>query len=266
MIAARRFLRDRARSSRRWTFGVTALVVSTTALYPTVKGNESFEQLADDLPQAVLSAFGIDSSIGLTTAPGYLHARLFSTLLPVVLLIFGIALGTRGIAGAEEDGTLELALAQPITRHRLVLERYASIVGLITAVTSGAAVVLAGSAAVFGALDGVSVPGLLVACAGAGALALLHASIAFAVGAVSGRRALASAVATTVAVAGYLLHGLLGVTEAVHPLRFVIPWHWYLGQNMLAHGPAVGAVALPLVVSGVLVAASTSGFARRDLR
>lgn len=53
---------------------------------------------------------GIDDVIGLTSAAGYLHARLFSTILPVVLLVFGIGLGTRALAGAEEDGTLELTL------------------------------------------------------------------------------------------------------------------------------------------------------------
>jgi ABC-2 type transport system permease protein len=245
---------------------VTALILSTTALYPTVKGNESFEQLANELPRAIVSAFGIDSSIGLTSAPGYLHARLFSTVLPVVLLIFGIGLGTRAIAGAEEDGTLELTLAQPITRRRLITERYASIAGLIAAITTAAAIVVVGSAAAFGALGAVSVPGLLVACAAAGALALLHASIAFAVGAVSGRRALALGIATTVAVAGYLVHGLLGVTDALRPIQFTTPWHWYLGQNMLAHGPTVEAVALPLALSMALVAISTPRFVKRDLR
>jgi ABC-2 type transport system permease protein len=266
VIIARRFLHDRARSLRWWTLGVVALVMSTTALYPTIEGNESFEQLADDLPQAVVSAFGIDPTIGLTSAPGYLHARLFSTLLPVVLLIFGIGLGTRAVAGAEEDGTLELTLAQPVTRRRLAIERYAAIVALLAGLTVGASLVLVGSAAVVGALDNVSVPGLLTACGAAGSLALLHATIAFAVGAITGRRALALGAATTVAVAGYLVHGLLGVTDALHPLRFATPWHWYLGQNMLARGPAIGAVALPLAVSVILVVLSTPCFVKRDLR
>lgn len=266
MITARRLLRDRSRSLRWWALGAVALVVSTTALYPTVEGNESFEQLADDLPEAVISLFGIDSAIGLTSAPGYLHARLFSTLLPVVLLIFGIGLGTRALAGAEEDGTLELTLAQPITRRRLAAERYAAAAVLIVALTAATTVVLAASAAAAGALTGVSLPGLIVACAAAGALALLHASIAFAVGAATGRRAVALGAATTIAVAGYLLHGLLGVTDSLDPLRFVTPWHWYLGRNMLAHGPALDALAVPLVASGLLMLVGVASFERRDLR
>ena len=266
MIAARRLVRDRSRSLLWWALGVGALVVSTTALYPTVEGNESLEQLAQDLPAPVVSMLGIDEVIGLTSAAGYLHARLFSSILPVVLLVFGIGLGTRALAGAEEDGTLELTLAQPITRRRLATERYSAAAGLIVSLTVVAAVVLVVSAAAAGALSGVSMTGLVAACAAAGSLAVLHASIAFAAGAATGRRAIAVGTATTIAAAGYLVHGLLGVTDVLEPLRFVTPWHWYLARNMLAHGPALGAVAVPLGVSGLLFLAGLARFERRDLR
>lgn len=73
------------------------------------------------------------------------------------------------------------------TRRRFALERYLGIVALVAALTAGASLVLVGSAAAFDALDKVSVPGLLVACAGAGALALLHASIVFGVAAFAWR-------------------------------------------------------------------------------
>ena len=251
---------------RWWVLGAIALVLSTTALYPTVEGNASFEELADDLPEAVVSLFGIDASIGITSAPGYLHARLFSTLLPVVLIIFAIGLATRALAGAEEEGTLELTLAQPITRPRLAGERYAAVVVLVTTLTVVVTVVLVGSAALAGALTGVSMAGLVAACAAAGSLALLHASIAFAVGATTGRRPLALGVATAVALGGYLVHGLLGVTDVIDAVRFVTPWHWYLGRNMLAEGPALDAVALPLAVSFMLLVSGLVAFDRRDLR
>lgn len=128
------------------------------------------------------------------------------------------------------------------------------------------AVVLVVSAAAAGALSGMSMTGLVTACAAAGSLAVLHASIAFAAGAATGRRAIALGTATTIAAAGYLVHGLLGVTDIMEPLRFLSPWHWYLGRKMLAHGPALGAVAVPLGMSGLLFLAGLVRFERRDLR
>ena len=116
------------------------------------------------------------------------------------------------------------------------------------------------------ALDGVALTGLLGAFAGAFAFALLHASVALAVGAATGRRAEAVAAAATLATAGYVVQGLLGLSDALRPLRFLTPWHWYLGRNMLVHGVAPDALVVPTVLSLVVLAAGAAVFDRRDLR
>ncbi|CAN5212691.1 hypothetical protein BH24ACT1_BH24ACT1_08010 [soil metagenome] len=212
------------------------------------------------------SLFGFDGAVPLTSAPGYLHGRLFAGLLPLVLLVFGIGVGAHAIAGSEEEGTLELLLANPVTRGAVVAQRYLALVAMLGGLTLVFAVSLVVLALPFDALDGVSLPGLVGASAGVFGLALLHASISFAVGAATGRRAWALATSTTLALAGYLLQGLLGLSEAVQPLRFISPWHWYLGRNMLAEGVAPDAIIVPLVLAAGLCAAGAAAFDRRDLR
>ena len=266
MIVAARMLRDRRRSLLWWSAGMVGLVLFTVALFPTVEGQESFEELADQLPEAMRSLFGFDDAVPLTSAPGYLHSRLFASLLPVVLLVFGIGLGARAVAGSEEEGTLELLLANPVTRHAVVAQRYLALNAMLAGLTLVFAVALVVLALPFGALSGVSLPGLVGASVGAFGLSLLHASVSFAVGAATGRRAWALAAAATLAVAGYLLQGLLGLSDAVQMLRFVSPWHWYLGRNMLAQGVAPDAIVVPLVLAAGLYAAGALAFQRRDLR
>jgi ABC-2 type transport system permease protein len=73
-------------------------------------------------------------------------------------------------------------------------------------------------------------------------------------------------VATAVAVGGYLVQSLLSLTGALAPLRAITPWHWYLDRNMLAEGPAVAAIVLPVVVSVPVVLIGWAAFRRRDLR
>lgn len=68
------------------------------------------------------------------------------------------------------------------------------------------------------------------------------------------------------AVAGYLVQSLLGLTDALRPLRFLTPWHWYLERNMLAEGAAPAAVVIPVLVSAVLLGVGWAAFLRRDLR
>jgi ABC-2 type transport system permease protein len=98
---------------------------------------------------------------------------------------------------------------------------------------------------------------------GAFALAHLHGSVAHAVGTARARRAPAVGVAIPVAAAGYVVQGLLSLSDAVAPPRLVSPWHWYLGRNMLTDGVAPDALVVPLVLSVVLASTSVPIFARR---
>jgi ABC-2 type transport system permease protein len=194
-----------------------------------------------------------------------LHARLFATLAPLVVLVFGIGAGAQTIGGSEDAGTLEPLLANPVTRDRVATERYLAVVALLVVLVAALTVALLAFGPAFGVLDGVALSGLLGACAGVFGIALVHATLAFAVGAATGRRGPAVAVATAMAVAGYLVQSLLILTDALAPLGAVTLWHWYLDHNMLAEGPAVAAIVLPIVVSIPVFLAGWIAFRRRDL-
>ena len=266
MIVAARLVRDRRRSLLWWSVGIVGLVLFTVALFPSLKGEESLNEVVDQMPEALRSMFGIDEAIPLTSAPGYLQGRLFGSLLPLILIVFGIGLGARAVAGSEQDGTLELLLANPVTRRAVVVQRYLALVGMVAALTGVFAVSLLVLGAPFGALEDVPMSGLAGAVAGVFGITVLHGTLAFGVGAGTGRRAWALSAATVVAVAGYLLQGLIGLTDAIRPLRFISPWHWYLGRNMLAQGVAPDAVIVPLVLSAAIFMVGATAFLRRDLR
>jgi ABC-2 type transport system permease protein len=267
MTITARLLRDRTRGLVGWSLGMVAIVVLTVAFYPAVKDQgEILDQMINAMPDALKAAVGYDAAVPLTSPAGYLNARLFAILAPVLAVIFAIGLGAQAVGGLEEAGQLEPLLANPVTRVRVALERYAAGVALLAVLIAVLAASTVGLSAPFGALDGVSLGGLAGACAAAGCLALLHGSVAFAVGAATGRRSPAIAAASSVAVGGYLVQSLHSVTEALDPLRFVNPWHWYLRRNMLAEGVPLDAIVVPLAVSAVLLAAGVLAFRRRDLR
>lgn len=266
MIVLRRFLRDRRRSATWWVLSVVGLVAFTVAFWPTVRGQASFDDAVAQLPDAMRAMFGIDQAVSLGTAPGYLHGRVFATLLPALLIVNAVGLGAAAIAGSEDDGTLELLLASPVRRGRVLLER--GLAALVLALVPAAAALV--SVAVLGPpvglLDGVSLAGLVSATVGAAALACLFGAIAFAVGAATGRRSLATASAATLAVGTYLLQGLLAAARSPDSFRWLSPWHWYLGHNMLIEGPSATAVVLPVAGTALVLLALTPRFTRRDLR
>jgi ABC-2 type transport system permease protein len=244
---------------------MVALVVFTVAFYPSVKGNATFDELFKDLPDMVRALVGAQEGVPLTSPPGYLHARLFSIMVPVLLLTFGLGLGARAIGGSEADGTLEMLLANPVTRLRAVVERYVAVVLLLAAVTAAMTISLVAFGPLVGLLDGVTITRLLAAGVAAFCLALVHATLAFAVGCAAGRPGPAVAVATSVATAGYLVQGLAATSDALSSTEVVSPWHWYLDRNILVEGLASGAVIGPVLVAAVLFAAGAWVFDRRDL-
>lgn len=261
-----RYLRDSRRSAGWWTLGMIALVAFTVAFYPSVKGNATFDELFEDLPEAVRALVGAQEGIPLTSPPGYLHGRLFSIMVPVLLLTFGVGHGARAIGGSEAEGTLELLLANPVTRRRVVAERYAALMLLLGAVTAALTLSLLALGPPVGLLDGVRITRLLGAATAAFGLALLHTTLAFAVGCATGRPAPAVAVATSVASGGYLLQGLAAASGGLGAVEALSPWHWYLDRNVLADGLAPIAVIGPIAVAGVLFALGAWRFDRRDLR
>lgn len=266
MTILARLLRDRRRSFVGWSLGVTALFAFSASFYPSVRGAEAFEELFEQLPETLRSIIGSVESIPITTPPGYLQGRQFALLLPALLIIFAIGVGASAVGGSEEDGTLELLLAQPVTRARVLWERFAALVVLVVGLGT---VALAGTfvmAPPVGLLEGVSITGLVTLHVAVVGLALIHGTVAFAAGAASGRGGVGVVAGSVLAVGGYLVNTLSLVAAAAEPLRLVTPWHWYLGRNMLVQGIAPDALILPVLVVGLAAAAARWAFVRRDLR
>ena len=266
MTVLRRFVADRRRSLFGWSVAAVLLVVMTVAFYPTIREQPSIEDVARNLPDALKATFGISDAVSLASPEGYLHGRMFSLMMPLALVIFGIGLGARAIGGSEEDGDLELLLAQPVTRQRVLVERFAAVLLIVGALAVVFTLALFALAPLFGATEGLRSFWIIAACTGAFGLAGMHGAIAFVAGAVRGTRSAAVGAGTGVAVVGYLLQGLLAAAGASDNVRMVSPWQWYLRRNMLVEGPDALAFVLPLLVTVLCLGVSVVVFTRRDLR
>ena len=266
MTIVARLLGDRRRGAMGWALGTVFGVAAIVGLWPSVRGNSDIEELVENLPTGLRAAFGMEDGVGLSSAPGYLQARLFSTILPIILVVYAIGLGARIIGGAEEDGTLQLVTAAPVTRRRIAVERLAAstllvlitvVVGLVTTLALGAAV---------GIFDDVSIGRLLVDFLAVTELGLLMLALAFAAGAATGRRGSALSFASGIGVGTYVLHALAASAEVVRPLRVLSPWWWFLDRNLLVHDPTFLSVGLPIVLAVIVSFVGVLAYERRDLR
>jgi ABC-2 type transport system permease protein len=266
VIVYRRYLRDGRRWLVWWSAGMVVLNLLTAAFFPTVEGDQSFDNVVAGLPAPMKSLIGLKTGMSISTAPGYLNARLFSLLLPVLLVIFAIGSGARAIAGAEDDGTLELLLANPVTRTRVVVERFAATCTLLAALVLVSAVSLLAIAPPFGLFNGVALSNLLQAYVAAFCLSLLFGAVAFGLGAALGLRSTSLGISAAVAVGGYLLQALLANSPSLDWLRSLSPWQWYGAEPIIVAGGTAVAYVPALVATVVVTAAGWWRFRQRDLR
>jgi ABC-2 type transport system permease protein len=248
-----------------WALGLAAVAGLLAVAYPTVRDNAELDKTFAGLSPSVQALLGLDQGLTLTSPAGYLNSQFFANLLPVMLLVFAVGVASWAIAGDEAAGTLELLLANPVSRARVAGARAAAL-GLMLAgltATCGAALVVMAPPA--GLDQGLPALRMAQATAACGALALVFAAVAFAVGAATGSRPIALAVAAALAVVGYVIEGLAEQVHTLRPIRAASPWHWLLGSDPLQHGLVWQAWALPLGVGVLLVLLGTLRFARRDL-
>lgn len=256
-------LRERRRSMAWWALGVVFLVGINVAFYPSVRDSAGLSDYAKELPDTLRALFA-GGELDLASATGYLNSQVFALMGPMVLLIFSIGAGAAAIAGEEEKGTLDLLLAQPVTRASLVLQRFGSLALMVAALC----VALLATTAVGCELVDLQIGfgHLLAATVAVALLALLFGTLALAAGALMPGRGRAAAIAGGLAVASWILDGLGRAVDALGPWRPLSPYYQAIGTNPLGDGAPAGRWILLLALTGALVALAVAGLQRRDVR
>ena len=255
----RRALADSRRGLLGWAGGLAAVIALYLPLFPSFGGNKEFLALIDGLPADLVAALNYDQ---ITSGAGYTQGTVYGLLGFVMLTIAATSWGAAAIAGDEERGTLELTLAHGVSRHQLVLERFAAILVKLAALVVWVTILVA-------ALNRPSELDLEPAGILAGGLALfgtglLTASIGLLAGAISGRRIVAVGAAASVAVVGYAANALGNQSSDLEWLHSISPYHWAFGANPLADG-VDAAIGLLFAHSVLAIAAAIVAFRRRDV-
>ncbi len=256
-------LRDVRRSFTWWSLGLASYVALIVAMWPTVRDNPAIAELRDSYPEELQAFVSFGGAFDIGTPAGYLGAELFSLMVPLLLLIASIGAGARALAGEEERGTLELLLANPISRARLVLEK----LGALAVEVTGLALVLFVSLVVGAEAAGMDVPASRLAGATLSALllALAFGAIAFALGAATGHGALAIGLSAAAAVAAYLVNGLAPLVDAFDSIRWLSLFYHYVAGDPLTNGIAIGHAAVLVGVFAFAAIAAVLAFGRRDV-
>jgi ABC-2 type transport system permease protein len=256
---AARALRDQRRGLALWALALAAVTSIYVSFYPAMGDASDIQAFVANLPEGIVQAMGYDD---MASPAGYLRSTVYGLLGPALLLVFAIGTGARLVAGQEEDRTLELELTAPVSRRAILVGRLLALwagVALLTTVVVGVTLALAAG------LDiDVAIGGVLAAGTGLLLLVLGLGTVALAVGAATGRRTVALAAASGLAVAAFMLNALAPALDADW-MQTVSPFSWYLEPNPLAAGADAGDLTLLAAVPIVAALAGLLRFERRDL-
>ena len=256
-------LRDARRALMWWSIGLILLALMMMAFYPSIRESaEELEGYVEALSPEVMALFAGEFT-DMTSPEGFLNSQLYFLMLPMLFLIFAISYGSGATAGEEDKGTLDLLLANPVTRAQVVLEKFAAMVlaALVLAVAFWAALAIGADMVDME----IGLGRLAEATFSAMLLGLMFGTLALALGCASGNRGLSIGISSAAGIASYFLNALAPIVEAIEPLKELSPFHYFIDADPLSNGLNLGHAGVLLAVTAIFLAAALVTFERRDL-
>jgi ABC-2 type transport system permease protein len=235
---------------------IAAIALLDLAVYPSYK-----ESLADfEIPDALKGFLG--EATDLSSPAGFLSAEFFSWV-PLLLITLAIVAGSAAFAGEEGAGTLDLLLAQPVKRWRVVVEKTAALT---------LAVILCALAGLAGFLIGriwvdieIGTGRFALATANMIPLVLLFLMLSLWASAALPTRGAAAMLLTGLVIVTYFVQILGEVVPILGTVRKLSPFYWSDASRVLLHGFAWTRPAVFLALAAVCLLMAIWSFERREI-
>ncbi len=213
------------------------------------------------MPDNLLAMFGGGD---ISTPEGWYQIETFSLMVPIAIIVVTVVIGARAVAGEEARRTMDLLLANPVSRAKIVLEKaaamivHAAVVGFATFAGVALGSVISGLGMDTGNIAAASLLGTL--------LGLVFGALSLVLSAATGRVRLAVYATIGVALTFYLVNSLLQLSERLAGWAKWSPNYYYLTSDPLVNGMHWGhAAVLAALVAGLILLAIPL-FQRRDVR
>ena len=250
-----------ARSVAIWGVALGAFGVMMVSIFPAIADGPGLEQLTEVYPEGMMQAVGIEDMTSLATIEGFLNAEIFGLVLPLAIPFFAILAAAGAIAGAEENGTIDVLMSNPLPRWQLVAAYFVSTAVSLAGILAVFGLFLWGSAQFIDAELTLSTTAEGVF--GAWPLALFFGGLAMLASAVFHRRMLAVGVAGGVLFLMYFLDVVSGLVEDLEFLKYFSAIYYYGAP--LTEGVDWANFAVLTGAALVLAAIAVFAFQKRDI-
>lgn len=244
-----------------WAFGTITMVSFTLIFFPALKNSGLGETFASLPPQLAKLA---GDSLSFSTIQGYVGEQLFGLRMPLMTIILAISLFANLTATEEDRGSLASQLALPISRRRVLAEKFLAATTIIAIIHVAIGVGIVATLAGIG--ESLSLLRLLQTIFGCWLLSLCVGSFVFLLGAATGIRAVAIGVSSYIVFQAYLLSSLVTSIADLKTIEKISIFHYYRGGEIMRDGINVQHAALFVGLTIIFFCLAIVAFQRRDLR
>jgi ABC-2 type transport system permease protein len=246
-----------------WGIGLLLLAAVIVCLFSSVRDNGSLRSI-DAIVQGLspLIRAAILDVPSVTDFEGFMSLEFFHYL-PLFLAIFAIVEGSAAIALEEERRTIDLLMAQPVRRWRVVVEKFAAQVVAMYAIAGLAGLGLVAATR----FVPVEAPWyrLVLAAANAVPPALVVGALSLLGSCAMRRRRYAAIIGATFLAASFFLNVLGQIVTALKPWRILSVFYSHRETRPLTGDLVPTQVVWLLAATAILLVAAVVAFRRKEL-
>lgn len=236
-----------------------------TAFISDVSILQQYASLIETMPRAMLQAFGVSEDASFMASPEGFISFGYSGYILLILAIYAVSAGLNVTANEEDQGITDMLLSLPLPRWRLIVEKSAAYIILMTVT------VLAGFVGLWAGLQTspveVSLGRLLEANLNIlPSLLLIFAMTVFLAGVFSNKNTVTAAAAGFVIVSYFLnVVGQATSGSVAGEIARLSVFYYYDHNNVMLRGLSLVNVAGILALGVALIAGAVWFFQRRDV-
>lgn len=249
---------DRKISILATSAGMFIFALLFAALFETFASE--IELFADSFPPEFSAVFG--DLGGAATPAGFLNIELYSLFLPFTVAIMGITVGAGVIGKEENSGTLELLLASPISRSRIIVHKCAALVVSLFVISFSAWLGVAVGKALF--VFDVNLVHVALASLSIFLLGLVYGSATLAGQNINGKSKVGVGLGAGLLVITYFADVVAKLVESLENLKFLSPFYYMDVQQVLTGEGELQNFLLLLFVAAVFYLFAHLRFLQRD--
>lgn len=248
-----------------WGLGMGFFTWLIMLVIPDSEVLNEYASLLEAMPPFLMQAFGASDMEALATAEGFIGLEIFSFVI-LLLAAYAISSGMNIVSNDEDSGSLDVLLALPVPRWRIIVEKFAAyaLVIVTIAISTYAGLYLGNS------MTELDVNMQVMAAASFNLIPATLAIMAFTVfvAGFTARRGIVLAASSAFVVISYFVYTIGNAvnTAAANLANSFSVFSYYDHEGIIISGSVQWTnVVVLLVLATVLIATSLMTFERRDV-